>query len=93
MLEFSHIVVSFVKLRDEIVIWARKRTGVPVIRLSSVTAAEEFLKHHPMFAVGLFENYEVQELVLCDYDKRNMFNEHCFLLCVCVRVYWIGGLL
>lgn len=59
MLEFSHIVVSFVKLRDEIVIWARKRTGVPVIRLSSVTAAEEFLKHHPMFAVGLFENYEV----------------------------------
>ncbi|RWR73400.1 protein disulfide isomerase-like protein 1-5 [Cinnamomum micranthum f. kanehirae] len=43
---------------EEIVIWARKRTGVPIIRLSSVTVAEEFLKKHQMFAVGLFENFE-----------------------------------
>lgn len=43
---------------EEMVIWARKRTGVPIIRLSSITAAEEFLKKHQMFAIGLFEKFE-----------------------------------
>uniref|UniRef100_A0A5B7BPT5 protein disulfide-isomerase n=1 Tax=Davidia involucrata TaxID=16924 RepID=A0A5B7BPT5_DAVIN len=46
---------------QEIVIWARKKTGVPVIRISSVTEAKEFLKKHSMFAVGLFEKFEGSE--------------------------------
>ncbi|BFG24493.1 hypothetical protein CerSpe_107670 [Prunus speciosa] len=43
---------------EEIVIWARKKTGEPVIRISSVTEAEEFLKKHHIFVVGLFEKFE-----------------------------------
>ncbi|EOY26799.1 PDI-like 1-6 isoform 1 [Theobroma cacao] len=43
---------------EEIVIWARKKTGVPVIRISTVTEAEEFLKKHQMFVIGLFEKFE-----------------------------------
>lgn len=43
---------------EEIVIWARKRTGSPIIRLSSLTEANEFLKKHSTFVVGLFENFE-----------------------------------
>lgn len=42
----------------DIVIWARKKTGVPVIRLSSVAEAEEFLKKYSMFVLGLFEKFE-----------------------------------
>lgn len=45
--------------REEIVIWARKKTGEPVIRISSVAEAEEFLKKHHIFVVGLFEKFEV----------------------------------
>ncbi|XP_058113908.1 protein disulfide isomerase-like 1-6 isoform X1 [Magnolia sinica] len=43
---------------EEIVIWTRKKTGNPVIRLSSVTEAEKFLEKHRIFAIGLFENFE-----------------------------------
>ncbi|XP_021298607.1 protein disulfide isomerase-like 1-6 [Herrania umbratica] len=43
---------------EEIVIWARKKTGVPVIRISTVTEAEEFLKKHQMFVIGLFEKFK-----------------------------------
>ncbi|XP_008795059.2 protein disulfide isomerase-like 1-5 [Phoenix dactylifera] len=43
---------------EEIVVWARKKTGVPVIRLSSTNAAEEFHHKHQTFIIGLFENYE-----------------------------------
>ncbi|XVF26757.1 hypothetical protein REPUB_Repub14bG0046000 [Reevesia pubescens] len=43
---------------EEIVIWARKKTGVPVIRISTVIEAEEFLKKHQMFVIGLFEKFE-----------------------------------
>ncbi|XP_022848417.1 protein disulfide isomerase-like 1-6 [Olea europaea var. sylvestris] len=43
---------------DEIVIWARKKTGAPVIRINSVNEANEFLKKHSMFAVGLFDKFE-----------------------------------
>ncbi|KAM1113865.1 hypothetical protein ACFX13_047429 [Malus domestica] len=43
---------------EEIVIWARKKTGEPVIRISSVTEAEEFLKKSDIFVVGLFEKFE-----------------------------------
>lgn len=46
---------------EDIVVWARKKTGMPVIRLSSTNAAEEFLHKHQMFVVGLFENYEGTE--------------------------------
>ncbi|KAA8541790.1 hypothetical protein F0562_022942 [Nyssa sinensis] len=46
---------------QEIVIWARKKTGVPVIRIKSVTKAKEFLKKHSMFTVGLFEKFEGSE--------------------------------
>lgn len=45
--------------REEIVIWARKKTGVPVIRISSVKEAEEFLKKYHTYVVGFFENFEV----------------------------------
>lgn len=43
---------------EEIVTWARKKTGVPVIRISSVTEANGFLKKHSVFTVGLFEKFE-----------------------------------
>ncbi|XP_072999235.1 protein disulfide isomerase-like 1-5 [Typha latifolia] len=48
---------------EEIVIWTRKKTGVPVIRLSSKDSAEEFLQMHHIFTVGLFESYEGPEYV------------------------------
>ncbi|KAH7865783.1 hypothetical protein Vadar_011130 [Vaccinium darrowii] len=41
----------------EIVIWASKKTGEPVIRIRSVIQAKEFLKKHPLFVVGLFEKF------------------------------------
>lgn len=44
-------------------IWARKRTGSPIIRISSLTEANEFLKKHSTFVVGLFENFEVCEML------------------------------
>lgn len=43
---------------EEIVIWARKRTGVPVVRIRSVAEAEEFLKKYHTFVIGLFEKFE-----------------------------------
>lgn len=45
-------------------IWARKKSGEPVIRISSVTAAEEFLEKHHIFVVGLFEKFEVSACLL-----------------------------
>ncbi|KAF5466615.1 hypothetical protein F2P56_016527 [Juglans regia] len=44
---------------EEIVIWARKKTGVPVIKIRSVAEAEEFLKKYHTFVTGLFEEFEV----------------------------------
>ncbi|PKA63481.1 Protein disulfide isomerase-like 1-5 [Apostasia shenzhenica] len=46
---------------EGILIWVRKKTGAPIIRLSSITAAEEFLKKHQMFVVGFFENFKGNE--------------------------------
>ncbi|XP_073143233.1 protein disulfide isomerase-like 1-6 [Henckelia pumila] len=43
---------------EEIVVWARKKTGSPVIQIDSITEANEFLKKHAMYGVGLFENFE-----------------------------------
>lgn len=44
-------------------IWTRKKTGTPVIRISSVAEAEEFLKKYHTFVIGLFNKYEVSEIV------------------------------
>lgn len=43
---------------EEIVIWARKKTGVPVIRIDTVSEAEVFLKKFHLFVIGLFEKFE-----------------------------------
>ncbi|KAM3246028.1 protein disulfide isomerase-like 1-6 isoform X1 [Capsicum annuum] len=43
---------------EELVIWARKKTGVPIIRISSDAEASDFLKKHSVFVVGLFEKFE-----------------------------------
>ncbi|EYU21458.1 hypothetical protein ABFS82_09G110500 [Erythranthe guttata] len=43
---------------EEMVLWARKKTGVPVIRINSITEANEFLKQHATYAVGLFDKFE-----------------------------------
>lgn len=45
--------------------WARKKTGVPVVRVSSETEASEFIKKHTMYAVGFFENFEACTLNSC----------------------------
>lgn len=41
-------------------IWTRKKTGAPVIRINSVAGANEFLKQHAIYAVGLFDKFEVR---------------------------------
>ncbi|XP_042052501.1 protein disulfide isomerase-like 1-6 isoform X3 [Salvia splendens] len=43
---------------NEIVLWTRKKTGAPVIEISSVADANEFLKQHSTYAVGLFDKFE-----------------------------------
>ncbi len=45
-------------------IWARKKTGVPLICISSVAEAEEYLKKYHTFVIGLFEKFEVCEFEL-----------------------------
>ena len=47
--------------RDDIVIWARKKTGTPIIRISSGKEAEEFLKKYHTFVIGRFDKFEVRE--------------------------------
>lgn len=46
---------------EEIVIWARKKTGVPVMRLSSITETEDFINTYQIFVIGFFKNYEGPE--------------------------------
>ncbi|KAL0010481.1 hypothetical protein SO802_005589 [Lithocarpus litseifolius] len=43
---------------EEIVIWPRKETGVPLIKISSVAEADEFLKKYHTFVIVLFEKFE-----------------------------------
>ncbi|OAY53008.1 protein disulfide isomerase-like 1-6 [Manihot esculenta] len=43
---------------EDILIWARKKTGAPVIRIRSVIEAEEFLKNYYMFIFGFFQKFE-----------------------------------
>lgn len=52
-------VFSFSLIREEIVLWIRKKTGAPTIRLDSIASAKEFLAKHHEFVVGFFRNYEV----------------------------------
>ncbi|XP_071731891.1 protein disulfide isomerase-like 1-6 isoform X1 [Rutidosis leptorrhynchoides] len=49
---------------EEIVLWVRKKTGMPIIRINSINEADNFLKKHSVFAVGLFDKYEGP-----DYDE------------------------
>ncbi|KAK9054702.1 hypothetical protein SSX86_025781 [Deinandra increscens subsp. villosa] len=49
---------------EEIVIWVRKKTGTPIIRINSIDEANDFLKKHSMFAAGLFDKFEGH-----DYDE------------------------
>ncbi|KAL9667708.1 hypothetical protein QQ045_002072 [Rhodiola kirilowii] len=43
---------------EEIMIWVRKKTGFPVIRINSLSEAALFVNKHSMFAFGLFEKFE-----------------------------------
>nr|XP_043615169.1 protein disulfide isomerase-like 1-6 [Erigeron canadensis] len=43
---------------EEIVLWVRKKTGTPIIRINSIDEANNFLQKHSMFAVGLFDKFE-----------------------------------
>ncbi|KAK9690270.1 hypothetical protein RND81_09G117100 [Saponaria officinalis] len=43
---------------EEIVIWAQKKTGKPVVRLSSITEAEAFAKKYSKLVLGLFDKFE-----------------------------------
>uniref|UniRef100_A0A803KUW8 RNase H type-1 domain-containing protein n=1 Tax=Chenopodium quinoa TaxID=63459 RepID=A0A803KUW8_CHEQI len=43
---------------EEILTWARKKTGEPIVRLNSVAEAEAFAKKYSMYVVGLFQNFE-----------------------------------
>lgn len=54
--------------REEMVIWARKKTGDPVIRINSIAEANEFLQTHAMYAVGLFDKFEVCGWTLCKWN-------------------------
>ncbi|XP_027344209.1 protein disulfide isomerase-like 1-6 isoform X2 [Abrus precatorius] len=49
---------------DDIVTWARKKTGTLVIRIGSVAEAEEFLKKYQTFLIGRFDKFEGP-----DYDE------------------------
>lgn len=43
---------------EEIVIWVRKKTGTPIIRINSLDEANNFLNKHTTFAVGLFNKFK-----------------------------------
>ncbi|CAN1317572.1 Protein disulfide isomerase-like 1-5 [Linum perenne] len=43
---------------EDIVIWTRKKTGDPVIRVNTVSEAEKFLETHYIYVLGLFEKFE-----------------------------------
>ncbi|KAF9672593.1 hypothetical protein SADUNF_Sadunf11G0058300 [Salix dunnii] len=43
---------------EDIVIWARKKTSVLVIRISSSVEAEDFQMKNHLFVLGLFHKFE-----------------------------------
>lgn len=52
-------------------IWARKKTGAPVIQISSVAEAEGILRKYQTFLVGQFDKFEVSEVMVHDYQTRD----------------------
>lgn len=46
---------------DEILIWVRKKIGLPLVRLTSINAAKEFLKRNQRHVIGFFESYKGTE--------------------------------
>lgn len=46
-------------IRQEIVIWTKKKTGAPVLRINSINEATGILQKLSTFVVGLFEGFEV----------------------------------
>ncbi|XLU51648.1 hypothetical protein S245_046462, partial [Arachis hypogaea] len=55
------IKIGTVDFRDDIVIWARKKTGSSVIRINSKKEAEEFLTKYHTFVIGRFDKFEGHE--------------------------------
>ncbi|PIA64984.1 hypothetical protein AQUCO_00100450v1 [Aquilegia coerulea] len=43
---------------NDIVVWVMKKTGVPLIRLDTLSDAEKFMAKHQMFVIGLFDKFE-----------------------------------
>lgn len=43
---------------EDIVIWARKKIGEPVVRLSSVAEADAFANKYSVFVLGLFDEFK-----------------------------------
>lgn len=46
-------------IRQDIVVWARKKAGAPVMRINTVNEAEKFLKKYQTFVLGMFKKFEV----------------------------------
>ncbi|GAU10998.1 hypothetical protein TSUD_112920 [Trifolium subterraneum] len=46
---------------EDIVIWATKKTGTPIIRITTEQEAEKFLRKHHNFLVGRFDKFEGPE--------------------------------
>ncbi|KAL4357210.1 hypothetical protein AHAS_Ahas09G0163900 [Arachis hypogaea] len=55
------IKIGTVDFRDDIVIWARKKTGSSVIRINSKKKAEKFLTKYHTFVIGRFDKFEGHE--------------------------------
>ncbi|KAK7402299.1 hypothetical protein VNO78_14452 [Psophocarpus tetragonolobus] len=64
---------------NDIVIWASKKTGTPVIRISSMAEAEEFLRKYQTFLIGRFDKFEgpaYEEFVsAAKFDNETQFVE------------------
>ncbi|CAK8535790.1 unnamed protein product [Lathyrus sativus] len=64
---------------DDIVIWARKRTGTPVIRIDTKKESEEFLKKYHTFLIGRFDKFEGPEydefVIAAKSDNETQFVE------------------
>ncbi|KAI9090674.1 hypothetical protein K1719_028527 [Acacia pycnantha] len=55
-------------LREDIVLWTRKKIGTPVIRINS-WRGEEFLKKYHTFVIGLFDKFEFVEVNKAELAK------------------------
>uniref|UniRef100_A0A6N2N8T0 Uncharacterized protein n=1 Tax=Salix viminalis TaxID=40686 RepID=A0A6N2N8T0_SALVM len=56
----SHVMMAKLDAeREDIVISAKERADVPVIKISSSVEAENFQKKYHLFVLGLFDKFEV----------------------------------